>query len=569
MTLKNKLIVGFFLASTASSPLLAQRPQEKDVLQEKMFIDAMREKILENYEEATYLFNEILVKDPTNAAAHYELSTVLLASGLQTQALDKAKTAFELDPKNMHYGLHYSAMLEKAGDFKNAANVHESLVKQFPDVQDNYYQWAFLHLRAGKPDNAIKAYNALEARIGPNFETTVRKFRVYTETNKASKAVAELENFLKVEPNNVEAYETLAKHYEQNAERAKALEVYERLIKVSPNNPRANLHMAEIFQQRGDDVAYLNALHLSFDNPEWPAAEKVKALRPYLDKLKNTDNPSLLAKLEELNARLQSSNPNDPQALIFQGDLYLVTSRASLAADCYKRALALDPNKLDVWDNYLRSLALSGKIDELKLQSNEMIELYPNQALGYYYEALAAVRKGKAQDALNSMNTGIALSNNNNPMKGRFHALQGTAYTRLGNSAKASEAFEKAIAIAPDNAEVLYEYSYGLLTKSDDLPKAAELAKKATDLQPNNPLFAANYGKALYKQRNYKDAKKYYDKALQYGGAENSSILEEYGDLLYRLNLNADAVKYWKMALDRGGQSETLGKKVAEQRLFD
>ncbi len=50
------------------------RPKESDVLLEKLFIEANREKILGNTDEAIQRYLEVLQKDNNNAAANYELA---------------------------------------------------------------------------------------------------------------------------------------------------------------------------------------------------------------------------------------------------------------------------------------------------------------------------------------------------------------------------------------------------------------------------------------------------------------------------------------------------------------
>ena len=62
------------LLSALPSLSYAQEPtgrvSEEEINTQKVFIDASREKILQNYENAAYLFKEVLKRDKTNMQLH-------------------------------------------------------------------------------------------------------------------------------------------------------------------------------------------------------------------------------------------------------------------------------------------------------------------------------------------------------------------------------------------------------------------------------------------------------------------------------------------------------------------
>ena len=117
----------------ATPPILAAaqkpRPAEEQVLAEKVFIEASRDRALGRYDEAIYLFTEVLRKDNENHAAHFELAKLYTTQNQPTKALEKAQKAVELSPKNIYYCNYYASLLEKNGKYKEATELFERLVK--------------------------------------------------------------------------------------------------------------------------------------------------------------------------------------------------------------------------------------------------------------------------------------------------------------------------------------------------------------------------------------------------------------------------------------------------------
>jgi len=59
------------------SPAYSQKQiTEEEINTQKIFIDASKEKILGNFENAVYLFKEVIKRDKVNDAAFYELARI-------------------------------------------------------------------------------------------------------------------------------------------------------------------------------------------------------------------------------------------------------------------------------------------------------------------------------------------------------------------------------------------------------------------------------------------------------------------------------------------------------------
>ena len=156
------------------------------------FFNATKEKILGNFDNASATYSEVIRKDPTNAAAMYELANIYSEQKKYSDALFFSKSAYNLDKSNTWYVIAYSDILQKNKKFSESAVVLERLVHDYPNRPDFYYEWANALIFSDKPGDAVKVYDKLEQQIGITSDVSIRKARLYQRMNKNEKAIEEL-----------------------------------------------------------------------------------------------------------------------------------------------------------------------------------------------------------------------------------------------------------------------------------------------------------------------------------------------------------------------------------------
>jgi tetratricopeptide (TPR) repeat protein len=325
--------------------------------------------------------------------------------------------------------------------------------------------------------------------------------------------------------------------------------------------------MAEYYKSRGDENKYLGSLRGLFRDPELNVDDKIKSLLPYLENLDQISDPNLMTTLVELGRAIAETHASEAKAHAMYADLLLHTGQLTPALDAYRRTLALNTSKATVWNNYLLVCAQLGNFEELAEKSAEATDLFPNDAMGPFYNGMANLRLSRYDQALTALGDAQLLAGRNTALRADVLSLQGSAQARKGDFPKAVESFEKALQLNPDSYIALNEYSYTLLQRSENLSKAAELSRRAVELAPGNLVFLDNYARVLYKLKNYKEARGVLDKALAQGGEVRPEMLEFYGDVLFRLNLTNDAVQYWQRAMEKGAHSDVLNRKVNTRSL--
>jgi len=546
------------------------RPKENDVLLEKLFIEANREKILGNVDEAITRYLEVLQKDNANAATNYELARLYKKQNAYDKAISRAEKAVELEASNLLYNELYATFLEKEGNFKKAADLYANLVEDYPEKQQLYFDWAYFLSKSGKVEQAIKVYNSLEKRTGIKEAISMRKYALYMRSGKEKKASQEIELLIEAYPNEVEYIIRLANFYASASDLEKAKALYQKALEIDPTNPTANMAMVEFFLQSGDTSRYLNALVNTFENPHQDLSTKVKTLQSLSKQLeKGTMSLAHLGKVIEISQQLNEIHPDQPEGNLILGNLFYLQKNYSQAITNYTIAIRVIKNELPLWQNLLESFHLTNQQKKLQEYSEQFIELYPSQATSYYYLGIAYYQKGLYEKSIKELNQAVGIAVADQQIQAKALAYLAKNYEGLGNIEKADKTYNEAILMQPNDLEITHTYAYSLAKRGTDLAKAQDLIQAILVKDPTNAKYTTTKGFIFYKQNKYTLAEQEISKALSLGGTEQAETLERYGDVQFKLGKETEALTYWQKALDKGAVSSLLQRKISTKQLYE
>lgn len=537
-------------------------------LAQEAFIDGIRAKLLEDYQEAARYFEKSIKLDPLNHAAMYELANIYFREGNFDMSLKHIKPAVQLDDRNKWYSLMYAEVLSYKGQFVEAASVYEKLLKIYPTEFDLYFDWAFMLVKAEKLDDAIKVYDLYESKAGVDENVIVQKQRLYVRLGKIDKAVAEVRKLIDSDPKEPRYYKMLADLYEANNMKDKAAKVYEELLEIDKDNPNALIYLAEMYRVKGDRETSIEYLKKAFSNPDLPIDAKVRILFPYLQKLmageqEQKEEAFTLAEL------LIETHPSEPKAHAIYGDLLYQDDQFEDALAQYQQALEIDSSVFEVWQQIFFIRSELKQHEELEKATQSALDYFPNQPLVYFFNGVAKNALKKYKEAVEILKLGEPLVVDNPPLKAQILSTMAESYNDLKEYALSDSSFEKALQFDPDNAYTMNNYSYYLSLRGENLERAGELSEKSNKLVPDNDAFQDTYAWILYKLEKYNDAKEWIEKALKNGGEESPVIIEHYGDILFKLGEVDKAVIYWQKAKSLGSESEIIGKKIADRKIYE
>jgi len=580
MEMKNLYIVALvagFLAIGCKGPETAQveRKTPSNNLSDaqkaevtNLFFNASRDKILGNMDKAATGFSDVIRKDPSNAAAMYELANIYDSQKKYADALYFIKSAYLLDRFNPWYALSYSDILQKNKKFNDAASVLERLVQDYPDKPDYYFEWASALIFADRPGDAIKAYDKLEEKIGITRDVCQQKARLFQRMGKLDKAVDELKRYIAYDPADAQTYGMLAEVYQEMGDKEKALDTYNQILQIDPENPFVHLSLADYYRNNGEKEKSVEQLKMAFQNKELDIDTKISILSSYYALI--GIHPELKDQAMEMARLLVSSHPSEPRAHAVYGDFLLQDEKLEDARKEYILARDLGSNEFVIYSQLLLIDAQLLWIDSLKKDSEDAMELFPDQPLVYYFNGFANIQKKNYTEAISSLNSGVKMVVDNKQLEARFYSSLGEAYNEIKDYAKSDESFDKALVITPKDANTLNNYAYFLSLRGEKLEKAEKMSRQSNELEPSQSSYEDTYGWIMYKLNKFEDARIWIEKSLSNGSDKSATVLEHYGDVLYKLGDFAQALEYWQKAKDAGeGASDYIDRKIMEKKLFE
>lgn len=529
--------------------------------------DAMKEKMLGNNEKAADMFRDVLKKEPKNAAAHYQLATLLEETDELEEAALHAREAVKLEENNRYYLELHASLQRTFGKNKEAIEIYQKLVKAYPGNYDYYLELAFLYEGTGKAKEAIEVYNQLEQKVGVDESISMQKQRLYLQQGDFSNAVKELEKLIEMYPTEGKYYGMLGEMYEANDQPKKALEAYQKLQQVDPNNGLALFSLARYYRNQGDQEQYLKYMRQAYDQPSLDIDSKIRHLMSYIDIVVISEDKQVEA--FDLAERLINAHPEDPKGYAVYGDLLNRSRKKKEALAQYRKALNRSGSNFSIWQQTLFMTAETQQYDSLEVLSQEAIELFPSQAVPYFLNGLANSQLKEYDKAILRLDRALLISSGDKMLAADIWSTMGDTYHAMKKHAESDSCYEESLKLRPDNAYVLNNYAYYLSNRKKNLERAAEMAQQANELEPGNSAFQDTYGWISYQQGDYSNAEKWIKKALDNGGNKRPVILEHYGDVLFQLNRVDDAVDYWQQALEHGGDKEQLEKKIRERKLYE
>lgn len=132
-----------------------------------------------------------------------------------------------------------------------------------------------------------------------------------------------------------------------------------------------------------------------------------------------------------------------------------------------------------------------------------------------------------------------------------YNTRLGLAYLQQGNRSLAKRKLLLAMSQAPDSADVNASMAY-FMEKSGDMDKAAMFYQKAMALAPGAGTQLNNYGAFLCRRGHYKEAEKYFMKAVKDVGYDHTAgAYENAGLCVMALSDDATASAYFMKALEQ------------------
>lgn len=541
---------------------------------EFFFTEAQKFYILEDYSKALMYFQRVAELNPTNATVHYKIAEILSKS-VKEEDIVKASQSIELalkyERKNKYFYLLASNIYAALNQFDKATQALETMMKEIKGTEEYLYELAALYIFDKKEDEAIKVYNRAESIMGVDEVSSTQKQRIYFDKGKIPEALEEGKKLIHAFPDEERYVLGFAEALSRYGQTPKAIEYVEAFIKDHPESGSSKMILAELYRDSGQEQKSRSYVSEVFDDNSVDVNSKILMLNTYSATIsnnheKNISNPELDAFALSLFAKLESNYPQDPNVHLIGGDIYLSLEQNENAQKQFIKAIRAGSASFDAWHNLMLIEAQSNQADSLIKHSEEALELFPNQAMVYYFNGFGHLQKKHYKEGAYSLEQAKKLSGSNAAFVNDLNAMLGDAYQGTKEYAMSSAAYEEALAYNPNNDLVLNNYSYYLALRKENLEKAEKMSAQLVKLFPENSSYLDTHAWVLYAREKYKEARKVIEKAIQVGPA-SATHLEHYGDILFKLGEVDLAVQQWQKAKQKDGGNASLDKKIQNRKL--
>ncbi|MDR1793321.1 MAG: tetratricopeptide repeat protein [Bacteroidales bacterium] len=496
------------------------------------FIEAVKERLNGNFSSAENLLREVMAADPTHDASYYEYAQILLENGNYSGAIAELKRAISLNENNIWYQVLLAEIYDKTGQYSLSEKLWEYIAQESPQNIEYLYKYTLSLIYQNKLKEAIAAYNKIEIQMGVNEDITTAKRNIWLHLNKIDNAAKEMEKLAETHPLEAKYYIEIADMYISNKMPEKATIYLQKAAKVDPNNPKVNVSLYNYFTENKQYNEAFKYLLPVFASTELPIDDKIKILLAY--HATSPQDTTRTNKAYQLLDNLLKAHPDNPIAWSMYADFCVRDHKYKAAREAYEKVLELDNSKYQVWEQYLMILLDIKDWDAAYFQGAEAISLFPNRSVPYLCHGMAAYIKKDFSQAVESLEEGKNYAVTDAEMF-RFNFYLAESYAQIGKYQQSDRYYETLLAKYPQNSVVLNNYSFSLSKRGERILDALSMAKKATDISPNQAIYEDTYGWAFFQNEDYTNAKIWLEKALSHQGDKNIDILLHYSQLLDKM----------------------------------
>ncbi len=530
------------------------------------FFEALKEKHLENYDDALVLFEKCIKIDPNAAAPYYEAAKIYKKLSQNYQALEYSLKAYKLDEGNETYAHLCARMLSKQKKYYQAKDIYKTLIKTNRKREIYFYELADVNILSSDFKGAIKVYDELERIIGINKMLSLQKHKIYMQVLDVENGNNELLKLAEEFPEDVDVLEILAEGYLLNNEKEKAFKIFKKISDLDKNNGRVHLMLYDYYKSNGEKEKAFEELAKAFESSSLSIDGKIPILVSYINLLKDS---TYKTQAFSLCRKIVKAHPLDPKSYAVFGDLLYEDRQLDSAEFYYNEVLKIDKSKPQIWTQLIFVNAEKNEYDKVFKITEEALLYFPTNAVFYYFNGISLLRKKEYKSSINVFNQGIEYVFDNNILLNEFYNSLAECYNETQDYILSDSLFELSLKINPSNPTVLNNYSYYLSLRGVELERAKKMSLNSNLLEPNNGTFQDTYAWILYKLHQYDEALTWIIKAVDNGSSESPVVLEHYGDILYKLNRKNEAYEKWKLAKGFGKGSELLEKKLKEKKLYE
>jgi len=533
---------------------------------EYLFIEGLKQKTLENFDDAIKIFSRCLEIDPHSSATLYEMANIHVSKDDFQSSMFLLEKAVSINPDNQYYRLLLVKVYQQNKLYEKAASEYDAISKLVPDNPDYPFYQAALLTMAGKNDQALAMYNQFEQKLGISESIAVGKQQIYIQLGNKPAAYAEIEKLIQANPTVSKYYGLLADMYLADKNRDKALENYNKILEINSDDGFVHLSIANYYLEGNDSVKAYVHIKSAFNSSSLDLETKAQMymLLTQAGGAKISEEQQL-----ELLHILIETNIDDERPRALMVDYFLNKKQPEEARKQLRLVLDMKKDNYMYWERLL--LINNDLLDwqSMNEDSKKALVFFPEQPLIYILKSVGLLQQKKYNELLTVLDSGTVHVKNDPKILSQLYTYRAEALYYLKHYKEAFDVFDKVVELDPENYMAMNNYAYYLSLKGERLEIAENLSAKVIQSNPDNATYLDTYAWVFFMKKDYKLAKFYIENALSKTTEDSAVLVEHYGDILYYLNEKENAFTQWKKSLKMGNDSKVLKQKIAEKRYIE
>lgn len=366
------------------------------------------------------------------------------------------------------------------------------------------------YLQKGNMNMAIEYLNKSIAKKNNYYLSYFNRAVVFFDMGDSTKMKSDLDNALRLMPNDYDCLELYARHYYRSSNNELALDYANKALQINPSGYIALLISGEIYAVQQDFIKAENRIEKAFKLADEPCR-----IAPYLGSIKTLLNKQVEAKSYFDQCRssvFYSEDYKMREALYYfrfnedeKGDKLIqgiepagIKNKSFIRIFYFYEGVKATESK-----QYLRAITLYNTSQQYEEKQEPQKGIFLNRSICY-------MNLGEYQSALTDINTYLTYHKSDTAFKNKSLILE-----RMGDSKGANRAIHEAIRINQED-ENLYLKSSNLFVESNEEDSALSIINKGIAASPQSGVLY--YQKAWLSRMDisYKDYMSLIDSCLKY-----------------------------------------------------
>jgi tetratricopeptide (TPR) repeat protein len=347
---------------------------------------------------------------------------------LEKGDLDKAMAAFQkastIDPRNPFVNFNIGLINQQQGRWNEAEKSFGAVLAVMPDNLDAKLRLATVYIETNQIQKAVTQLEDLITNAGNTPQGQQAKAllaRLQASLNQQQEGggsldtqIAQLEELVKQNPNDVEKRMQLAALYLRKRENDKAKEQYLEVIKLEPSNESAHGTLGTIYDDGGlyNDAMEQYAIAVSLEGDPQRAAGIARFILLALGKRDFTENK--LSDAQRVFNQVLDMDPDNQIALLFTGLIYSNNSELEDSVAAFQRLLRNNPNHLPARINLGLVYERLNREDDAIREYRYILEQSPDSRIGEEAKRRLKIVEKRIKGLFSTMDYRIVYDSNSN-----------------------------------------------------------------------------------------------------------------------------------------------------------